>query len=174
MGMGTGPYHWPGYLSSGRRKALIGAAMAAALSGCAHLPDWLTGQKQPEQTAAAPAAPPAPPPPVVHKPKAKPVARHSEAPVEVASLDPATLVGLRPAAVTRILGAPEKTGKDEMSLVWTYAAQDCVLQVYFYPDLNTADFHVLKYSLAGGDGKPLGTSEPCLREILSARNDEPG
>lgn len=172
MGMGMA-WDGPVCLLTGWRAALIGAAAAAALSGCSHLPDWLTGQKQPEQTATVPAAVPAPPQPAPHKPKVKSVARHPEAPVEVASLDPATLVGLRPPAVTRILGAPERTSKDEMSLVWTYGAQDCVLQVYFYPDLNTTDFHVLKYSLAGGDGKPLDAADPCLRKILSAKNDDP-
>lgn len=169
MGMAWGrlPYGWC--------AASLGMSAAILLNGCAQMPDWVTGHKDAGQPPDTVAAAPAPPPPAPHKARPKSTAHHADAPpVQVASIDPATLVGLKPVAVARVLGTPERISKADMSLVWTYAADDCMLQVYFYPDLNTTDFHVLKYSLAGGDGKPLPAADPCLREILSMKNDEPG
>lgn len=164
-----------GRLPFGWRAASLGVSAAVLLNGCAHGPDWLTGHKDTAQQPTTAVAAPAPPPPAPHRARPKPAAHRPEAPppVQVASIDPATLVGLKPVAVARVLGTPERIAKDEMSLVWTYAADDCMLQVYFYPDLNTTDFHVLKYSLAGGDGKPLPAADPCLREILSMKIDDP-
>lgn len=164
-----------GRLPSGWRIASLCVSAAVLLNGCAHWPDWLTGHKEDAQAPATTVAAPVPPPPVPHKSRSKPAVHRPEAPpVQVASIDPATLVGLKPVAVTRILGTPERISKADMSLVWTYAAADCMLQVYFYPDLNTTDFHVLKYSFAGGGGNPLPAADLCLREILSMKNDEPG
>ncbi len=163
-----------GRLASGWRTVSLGVSAAIFLNGCAHMPDWVTGHKDAGQPPDTVAAAPVPPPPVPHRTRPKSTAHRPDAPpVQVASIDPATLVGKKPVAVTRILGTPERINRDEMSLIWTYAADGCVLQVYFYPDLNTTDFHVLKYNLAGGDGKPLTAADPCMREILSMKIDDP-
>ncbi|MBU6443570.1 MAG: hypothetical protein KGR48_06635 [Alphaproteobacteria bacterium] len=150
--------------------------LALALGGCAHLPAWLSPQPKAAQQA--------PPPPVIprareepHKRKpAAPVrpAEQARPPVQVASIDPHSLVGLTAPAVTQLLGKPGATANDQMSLVWTYAGDGCVLKIYFYSDLKTADFHVLKYSVAGADGAPLADAAPCLRQIQSAKNDDRG
>jgi len=156
------------------RGVLLGAGLMLALGGCAETPDWLPWHKRAEETPVQ-AATPQPPPPEPHKPRPQHrTAPEPKPPVEIAMIDPATLVGMKRPAVTRMLGAPNATSKDEMSLVWTYAADGCALKVYFYPDLKTADFHVLKYTLADEAGKPLDDEAPCRRKLLTVRDRDAG
>ena len=156
------------------RGVLLGAGLMLALGGCARTPDWLPWHKPAEETHIQPAAP-QPPVPEPRKPRPQ---RHTapepKPPVAVAMIDPAAMVGMKPPAVTQLLGAPNVTSKDEMSLVWTYAADGCALKVYFYPDLKTADFHVLKYTLADEAGKPLDDEAPCRRRLLAVRDHDAG
>ena len=163
------------------RKALLCAGLAVTLGGCAQLDEWfpwLPWAKPAEQAQAAPEAAPPPPPAEAEKPKpvkrapAKPAAPPPEP--EIAMVDPGTLVGLRPGAVGKLLGTPDSIAKQEMSLIWTYSADGCALKVYFYPDLKTSDFHVLKFSLAGEDGKPLDKEAPCRRKLLALKTNDAG
>ena len=156
---------------------LLGLATCVVLSGCATLPGWLPWHLSPKPAAAARAAGgSAEPQSAERRPKLRHTARRpeppAEAPVEVASIDPNTLVGLRPPAVSKLMGSPAKTAKDEMSLVWTYATEGCALAIYFYPDLKTTNFHVLKYSFSDADGKPLAPADPCARKLLTARSND--
>lgn len=152
------------------------AVAALTLAGCAHTPDWVPWHKAEAAQAVPEPAPPRtkshrrkPPRPAPHKTEPPP----AEAP-QVAMIDPNALVGMKPPAVTRLLGTPAGTTKDEMSLVWTYAADGCVMKVYFYPDLKTADFHVLKFTLADPDGNPLADEAPCRRKLLAQRTNDTG
>lgn len=155
--------------------------LAVMLSGCAHTPEWAPWHK-PEPAPVAEQQPqPLPQPaeePHHHKP-ARPTPHKADAPApaetrQVAMVNPNALVGMRPAAVTGLLGSPAGTTKDELSLIWTYAADGCVLKVYFYPDLKTADFHVLKFTLADGDGQPLDEEAPCRRKLLAMKANDTG
>ena len=157
------------------RWLLLG--LAPALAGCAQLSNWFDQPKAAVHDTIQQPTPRARE--AVHRPRpgprrSEPAPTPADLPAQVASIDPQSLVGLTAPAVTRLLGAPGNTAKDQMSLVWTYGGEGCVLKVYFYPDLKTAAFHVLKYSVAGADGKPLIDAAPCLRQIQSARNDDRG
>jgi len=165
--------------SPARKARWLLLGLAPALGGCAQLSNWFDQPKAAVHETVEHPAPRARE--AVHR--ARPAVRRSEpapapadqpAPAQVASIDPQSLVGLTEPAVTRLLGAPGQTTKDQMSLVWSYGGEGCVLKVYFYPDLKTAAFHVLKYSVTGADGKPLIDAAPCLRQIQSARNDDRG
>lgn len=162
--------------TSRRRQAMALAGATALLSGCAHFPNPFAPAPK------APAPPPLQPPPITQQqqlPPPAPVERHHAArrakpPVRTAMIDPNMLVGLMRPAVVRLLGTPTKITKDELSLIWTYTVEGCALQVYFYPDLKTADFHVLKYTLAGADGKALDADAPCRRKLLAVRENDTG
>ena len=165
---------------SARRVRWLVLGLAPALGSCAQLSAWFDQPKAaPQETVEYP-TPRAREP--VHRPRPaaahriEPAAKPAEPPpvTQVASIDPHSLVGLTAPAVTKLLGAPARTATEQMSQIWTYGGEGCVLKVYFYPDLKTAAFHVLKYSVDGADGKPLADAAPCLRQIQSARSDDRG
>ncbi len=87
---------------------------------------------------------------------------------------PESLIGLRPDQVSGQLGRPQKIAKDGPGLVWRYVAAGCGLNVYFFPDLRTNQFHVLKFSLAGADGKALDSNAPCRRQLLTLKDPNAG
>ncbi len=169
----------PGCPALLRRNMLVVVGLGALLSGCAHTPEWAPWYKAPEKQAAR--SEPAVPElrkTQSEKPARRRVPRHSErkpAPEpQLAMIDPDSLVGMKPPAVGRLLGQPAAIAKEELSLVWTYKADDCALKVYFYPDIKTSDFHVLKFSLAGADGKTLDDDAPCRRKLLALREHDTG
>ena len=87
---------------------------------------------------------------------------------------PESLIGLRPDQVSGQLGRPRKIAKDGPGLVWRYVAAGCGLNVYFFPDLRTNQFHVLKFSLEGADGKALDVNAPCRRQLLALKDPNAG
>ena len=87
---------------------------------------------------------------------------------------PESLIGLRPDQVSGQLGRPKKIAKDGPGLVWRYVAAGCGLNVYFFPDLKTNEFHVLKFSLEGADGKALDVNAPCRRQLLALKDQNAG
>ncbi len=158
------------------RSALLCLGLTALASGCSRLPDWLPGHAPPKAApppaAVAEAAP-------ASEPRRRKPAHHAEKPptappAQVAMVDPETLVGKKPPVVSGLLGAPSSIAKDEMSLVWTYRAEGCALKIYFYPDLKTSDFHVLKFSLADAEGKPLDADAACRQKLLALRTHDTG
>ena len=48
-------------------------------------------------------------------------------------IDPAGLLGKEPAAVARLLGAPDLERVEEPALIWQYRGQACVVDLFFYP-----------------------------------------
>ena len=164
----------------GARLPQICLAVAVVLTatGCAA---WhRLHDKAPPAQAQVPAVhPPAViTPPPAQPPPARPRRQVHEArepavkePEKIASIDPKSLMGLAPAAVEKLLGAPSNVSKGDPSLVWTYAGQGCTFQIIFYPDLKTASFHALKYGSTGGGNEQ---SDSCIRGILTVRSNGPG
>ncbi len=162
-----------------RRLRWLLLGFVLALGGCAQISNWFDRPKAapPEAIEApTPRAQPVrrPRPPAPHRSEAAVKPAEPPQTTQVASIDPRSLVGLTAPDVSRLLGAPGKTLMDQMSLIWTYDGEGCVLRIYFYPDLKTAAFHVLKYSVDGANGQPLADAMPCLRQIQSARSDDRG
>lgn len=172
-----------GQMASGRvrpaslwRSALLCLGLTALASGCARLPVWFPGHT-PAKAARPPAAVAKARPasqPRHRKPMHRPERPSAAPPAQVAMIDPKALVGKKPPVVSGLLGAPSSIAKDEMSLVWTYRAEGCALKIYFYPDLKTSDFHVLKFSLADADGKPLDADAACRQKLLALRTHDTG
>ncbi|GAA0568939.1 hypothetical protein [Rhizomicrobium electricum] len=95
--------------------------------------------------------------------------REVREPERVAALDPKSLIGLTPAAVEKLLGAPSAVLRSDPSLVWTYSGQGCSVQIVFYPDLKTASYHALKYNSTAG----AEADNTCVRNILTVRSNGP-
>ena len=119
---------------------------------------------------------PAPPKKAVaDKHPAKPQPEDKPAPEEkLASVDPESLLGSSPDVVLKLLGAPARIENGPLSREWVYAASGCSFRVFFYPDMNSTSFKVLKYGSRKDDGEWIDSSNICVRRILTARNNDAG
>jgi hypothetical protein len=128
-------------------------------------------------TAQRPAATAQPSPPVLATtPPQRLPPRDPHAPKEpekLASIDPKSLIGLEPGAVQTLLGAPSSVHKGEPTLIWSYDRPGCSFRVIFYPDLKTTSFHALKYIGVDRNGGAIDSSQSCIRDILTARDNGP-
>ena len=101
-------------------------------------------------------------------PKRPPLPKLAE-PVVVA---PAELVGLDFESVLQVLRKPDTVQSSALSIVWTYSEPNCTLQLFFYPDIQSKVFHLLKHDLkAAVDG--AAERNACMRDIMAVKNDEP-
>ena len=90
---------------------------------------------------------------------------------QVQPIAPATLVGFSFDSVLEVLRMPDTVEKNALSVVWTYAEADCTLQLYFYPDIQTTIFHVLKYDLKSAKGEKLSDTGACMQPLMAMRKD---
>lgn len=58
-----------------------------------------------------------------------------------------------------------------MSLIWVYERPECSLQIYFYPDIQTREFHALQYEFKDAQGTKLEDDQLCIKHIRAVRND---
>jgi hypothetical protein len=101
-------------------------------------------------------------------PKRPPLPKLAE-PVAVA---PADLVGLDFSSVLQVLRKPDTVQSSALSIVWTYSEPNCTLQLFFYPDIQTKIFRLLKHDLqSAADG--AAERNACMRDIMVVKNDEP-
>jgi hypothetical protein len=94
-------------------------------------------------------------------------------PQKVASIDPDGLIGLDPPSVEKMLGTPTNIDRGDPSIIWTYAGASCAFKVVFYPDIKTTTFRALKYFMSDNSGGSSDSSQPCIRNILTVRNNGP-
>jgi hypothetical protein len=174
---------------AGRGTRTFPLLIFVALAGCMTLGDAVPPPQQqaslvppplPEirpATVVEPVAPslPAVPAEAVHKPAQRQTREVRAAPMprpqreRPAPVDPDALIGLEPAAVQRLLGAPSRVQDDKLSREWVYASPGCDFRIFFYPVLNAASFRVLKYGGNDDNGGRLAASHACVRRILTAR-----
>ena len=129
----------------------------------------MAAEPRPPQIASnLPNRPPAGPrkPPALVKPTPPAPAPEPEAVV------PSELVGFDFPGVLQVLRRPDMIQTSALSIVWIYSQTDCMLQLYFYPDIQTKIFHLLKYDLKDGAGEKPNDTSACMRHIM-ARTDEP-
>ncbi len=117
-------------------------------------PAPIAAPRRPAPTRQASAPPPAPP--------------ASAAPRTV---EPGELVGYNFDSVLAVLRQPDAVEKNALSVVWTYAGSDCTLQLYFYPDIQTAVFRLLKYELKRASGEKLNDGGACMQPMMAMRKD---
>lgn len=100
-------------------------------------------------------------------PKRVPLPKLAE-PVVVA---PADLVGFDFSSVLHVLRKPDTVQSSALSIVWTYSEPTCTLQLFFYPDIQTKIFHLLKHDLKSeADG--AAERNACMRDIMAVKSDE--
>jgi len=107
----------------------------------------------------------------------KPQREHRTAEVshqKMSPIDPDHLIGLAPGAVRQLLGPPARVEYSDLSREWIYASGGCSFRVFFYPNLNTASFRVLKYGGNHGNGDLMDVSDVCIRHILMAKKNATG
>jgi hypothetical protein len=181
-----------------RLLAALGIVAAFTLSACSTLEQLQQRLAQNEAPAPAPEAmpqpAPEPPPPQmppaelpkppmemaprmlpVPKPRpAKPSGPGEQAapkPAPTPRVMPADLIGSDFAEVLRLIRQPDTVQTNALAIVWTYSEPVCKLQLYFYPDIETTTFHVLKYDLKDAAGGKLENAGLCMQRILVAKND---
>jgi len=93
-------------------------------------------------------------------------------PPELEAVAPADLVGSDFSSVLQVLRQPDNVEESSLSVVWTYRSE-CRVQLYFYPDIKTRVFRLLKYDLKDSSGEKPANSNACMRSIMVAKNDEP-
>jgi len=118
--------------------------------------------RPPIVASVMPPRPQRPPTPMMKPPPA----------VEVDAVAPADLVGSDFSSVLQVLRRPDNVEDSSLSVVWTYQTE-CRLQLYFYPDIRTKVFRLLKYDLKNSSGEKPANSNACMRSIMVAKNDEP-
>ena len=102
-------------------------------------------------------------------PKRPPLPKPAEPVVVVA---PADLVGLDFSSVLQLLRKPDTVQSSALSIVWTYSEPSCTLQLFFYPDIQTKIFRLLKHDLkSAADG--AAERNACMLDIMVVKNDEP-
>lgn len=78
------------------------------------------------------------------------------------------LLGSDFTAVLHVFRSPDSVNNDNLSVVWTYAPPGCTLRLFFYPDIKTTVFHLLKYDFRDSSGEMLMPADACIDSILSA------
>lgn len=86
------------------------------------------------------------------------------------AIDPKTLLGLDPSGVEKRLGTPTRMENGTLSRKWVYATPGCSFSVFFYPNVNSTSFRVLKYGSNKDSGEEIDGTDACVRKILTARN----
>jgi hypothetical protein len=151
--------------------------LATTLEGCMTLGDSVPPAPEPAAPPPVAVSAPAeeqPAPKPEPKPSPKKKARSRPEPVsrvERPTIDPKTLIGLDQAGVRHILGSPSRVKSDHLSLTWIYRTPSCSMQVVFYPSLEDASFHVLKFAGSNKDGSPADSPDACVSHILIARSN---
>jgi hypothetical protein len=109
---------------------------------------------QPPTPRPRPNRPPAPKPP-----------EEAPAPPKVVIGD---LLGSDFTSILHVLRSPDSVNNDHLSVVWTYAPPGCTLRLFFYPDIKTTVFHLLKYDFRDSSGDMLMPGDACMDSMLAA------
>jgi hypothetical protein len=80
-------------------------------------------------------------------------------------LDPERLIGLSTFQTEAMLGIPALQDERPPARVWTYNAKACVLNIFFYPDINTRVFQALTYEF-NEEVTTDAAKRRCLEELV--------
>jgi hypothetical protein len=78
---------------------------------------------------------------------------------------PGELVGSDFSTVRDALREPDYVQSNALTIVWTYADPGCTLRLFFYPDIQTTRFHLLKYDLRSDMGDKLSDGSACMQHL---------
>lgn len=138
--------------------------LAGGLAGCAHPGKTDQGNAGPANAALGAgnlAAAPAVAPPV-HVKRARPapaLAANSRPPID-------TLIGWNETEIKTVFGAPAAQEDHAPTKRWVYHARQCTMNVTFYPEVETRQFHALNYEVNADDGSAK-RQQACVAEFSS-------
>lgn len=144
------------------RSALLSILLAVAGCGWTDKREVPVAQPMPASELVVGSEPSEPPP----LPALLPVPRHK--PIEISAaggLDPKQLIGLGFRDAEALLGEPVWRGERPPAKVWIYSAENCVLNIFFYADINTREFRSLTYEIKGGS--PTDEEEQTTIQCLA-------
>jgi hypothetical protein len=105
----------------------------------AALPKLKPGQTMPEMAAADPAA--------ADEVPVDEAVPETLPPPPTKGADPELLVGMDEGTVAATLGPPSAVREVPPAKIWHYSVSDCVVSVYFYLNLESQLFQVLRYEI---------------------------
>lgn len=145
--------------------ALAAGGLMTAV-GCAQL-DWVLGKPATGDANEAAATPGNAASPSSNSASAK--TRRGQNDKEVASrgesFDPKALIGLDTAATQDTLGSPNEVREGSPATVWRYVAKNCVLDIYFYADLDTRALRALAYDVSMAKAADRESVQACAGQI---------
>jgi hypothetical protein len=113
-----------------------------------------------------PMAPPARRPPA---PRASPAPKEPlPAPAPMPNVAMSDLIGADFDSVLRVFRRPDNVQNNALSVVWVYSPPACTLQLFFYPDIQTSIFHLLKYDWKNAAAE--NSENECMQNILVPRS----
>ncbi len=80
-----------------------------------------------------------------------------------------SLIGSDFAGVRQIFRPPDTVQNSNLSIVWIYSQPGCTLQLFFYPDIATTMFRLLRYDFRNAAGEVLMSGDPCMQAMLANR-----
>lgn len=131
-----------------------------------------TGDQQldPAGRAANEAVPLEPAPPEPSQMAGLPPPAELPPPVDPAQdVRPQRVVGLTENALAQWLGPPANTREESPARVWRYLGIGCEFDVFFYLDLVSREFRVLRYEVKGSSND----DQRCLQPVFAGRGAPP-
>lgn len=96
-----------------------------------------------------------------------------DAPVPVPQFKPrpkaVDLIGFTEGQALALLGRPQARHDDPPARIWRYASDGCVVDVYFYLDVQKNTFHVLHYTTPNNPASDEFLQH-CLQAVRDARS----
>lgn len=145
-------------------------AMSADMTGSMPEVASLSPPMSPEMASVEPPVPMVQPPAPKPRPNRQPPPKPKEeaptpGPPKILIGD---LLGSDFTAVLHVFRSPDSVNNENLSVVWTYAPPGCTLRLFFYPDIKTTVFHLLKYDFRDNSGEMQMPADACIDSILSA------
>ena len=136
--------------------------LVGALSGCA-------SPSKIDQNSASLSNMPAKPAASAGTPDTVPHIKHPRVGPAVASVARPQidqLIGLDEAGIKTALGAPATEEDHAPTKRWIYHVRQCTMDVTFYPEVETRQFHALNYEVNSDDGSAK-RQQACVAEFTS-------
>jgi hypothetical protein len=90
----------------------------------------------------------------------------------VPAIAPDELVGSDFSTVRDVLREPDYVQSSSLTVVWTYSGSGCTLRLFFYPDIQTRRFHVLKYDVRSPAGDKMNDGGACMQHLAATKSDD--
>lgn len=91
------------------------------------------------------------------------------------SFDPKLVVGLDRGQTVGLLGEPNNIREEPPATVWSYSAEDCSLDVFFYLDLASQQYRALNYEVTVEDEQDNRRAiQRCLGKLRTVFRERSG